>query len=519
MATPVVRKMLGTDKKNPGISDDWWVDNDFLPTKAAKVSAETYTALMVKIAAREQESMRQQRIAENRAASAKRKARGQSALRAEAHNLLGHCPDAWWNLLKEQSPPTALVVLTPDAASALRHTCRSLLKGHHANRAQEIRELLAEARAALKFSDRRKAEGEASALLIQRVVAYPFLARRMIRLLILERWEKRWNDGQQTYFYIDTWAERASSSKSNYWAEEDDEPYQPPPWDIKSREPPAVLRKKKFNLHATPESTMGTPRGVERKLGNERDDGEALLERERGVRERAAERDRKRDARVHDLCCLEALMGALRACGEGLAAQWPAKGGSERYDLYATPPTREAATMAFMDPVAFKESEKKRVADEEAAEAEKLRLRGEAGPDGFPASEEEVGCEFFVQMMSPWKGPRASIAMAAAKEISREYAALKEKGQEEARKIMRKKKGILDASDIGGLPEGFEGNVGDLFAAWGAPTELTEAEQKQKEKDEQEKAEKLAKEKEVGQSVGLCLQGSFCDANLTLFGH
>ena len=98
-----------------------------------------------------------------------------------------------------------------DAASALRHTCRSLLKGHHANRAQEIRELLAEARAALKFSDRRKAEGEASALLIQRVVAYPFLARRMIRLLILERWEKRWNDGQQTYFYIDTWAERASS--------------------------------------------------------------------------------------------------------------------------------------------------------------------------------------------------------------------------------------------------------------------------------------------------------------------
>ena len=101
MATPVVRKMLGTDKKNPGISDDWWVDNDFLPTKAAKVSAETYTALMVKIAAREQESMRQQRIAENRAASAKRKARGQSALRAEAHNLLGHCPDAWWNLLKE----------------------------------------------------------------------------------------------------------------------------------------------------------------------------------------------------------------------------------------------------------------------------------------------------------------------------------------------------------------------------------------------------------------------------------
>ena len=70
---------------------------------------------------------------------------------------------------------------------------------------------------------------------------------------------------------------------------------------------------------------------------------------------------------------------------------------------------------------------------------------------------------------------------------------LEEKGQEEARKIMRKKKGILDASDIGGLPEGFEGNVGDLFAAWGAPTELTEAEQKQKEKDEQEKAEKLAK--------------------------
>ena len=100
----------------------------------------------------------------------------------------------------------------------------------------------------------------------------------------------------------------------------------------------------------------------------------------------------------------------------------------------------------------------------------------------------------FIGMTNPPMHQRAAVA---AKAIAREYSDLKEKGQEEARKIMRKKKGLLDASDIGGLPEGFEGNVGDLFAAWGAPTELTEAERLQKEKDEQEKAEKLAKEKEV----------------------
>ena len=138
MATPVVRAML----KN----DDWWVDHDFAPTQAAKISGETYSALMVKMAAREQEKMRQQRIVENREASKKRKARTTAALRGEAHNLLGHCPDAWWPLLKDVTPPTALVVLTPDAAGALRRLCRSLLKGHHTNREAEIAELLLEVR-------------------------------------------------------------------------------------------------------------------------------------------------------------------------------------------------------------------------------------------------------------------------------------------------------------------------------------------------------------------------------------
>ena len=48
--------MLGTDKKNPGISDDWWVDNDFLPTKAAKVSAErAWVGLVLVVAAMESE--------------------------------------------------------------------------------------------------------------------------------------------------------------------------------------------------------------------------------------------------------------------------------------------------------------------------------------------------------------------------------------------------------------------------------------------------------------------------------
>ena len=82
---------------------------------------------------------------------------------------------------------------------------------------------------------------------------------------------------------------------------------------------------------------MGTPRGVARKLANEGEDHGALLERERGVRERAAAADRRRDAHVHDLCCLEATMAAIRAAAVGLAPQW--NSGADRDDLYATPPT------------------------------------------------------------------------------------------------------------------------------------------------------------------------------------
>ena len=140
MATPVVRAML----KN----DDWWVNHEYAPTHAARVSGETYSALMVKMATQEQEKMRQQRVEENRVASIKRRARTSAALRAETHNLLAHCPDAWWSLLRggprndAMTPPTAIVVLTPDAASALKRLCRSLLKGHHTNRAAEIDEML-----------------------------------------------------------------------------------------------------------------------------------------------------------------------------------------------------------------------------------------------------------------------------------------------------------------------------------------------------------------------------------------
>ena len=323
-------------------NDDWWVNHEYAPTHAARVSGETYSALMVKMATQEQEKMRQQRVEENRVASIKRRARTSAALRAETHNLLAHCPDAWWSLLRggprndAMTPPTAIVVLTPDAASALKRLCRSLLKGHHTNRAAEIDEMLLDAAAALQFSTRRKEEGPAAALTIQRL-AYQFLARQRVRLLIFDRWEKRWNDNQQAYSYVDKWAEKASQSRSNYWAEEDDAPFVAPPWPIKSRDPPEVLRKKRFNVRATPEATMGTPRGVARKLANEGEDHGALLERERGVRERAAAADRRRDAHVHDLCCLEATMAAIRAAAVGLAPQW--NSGADRDDLYATPPT------------------------------------------------------------------------------------------------------------------------------------------------------------------------------------
>ena len=47
MATPVVRAML----KN----DDWWVNHEYAPTHAARVSGETYSALMVKMATQEQQ--------------------------------------------------------------------------------------------------------------------------------------------------------------------------------------------------------------------------------------------------------------------------------------------------------------------------------------------------------------------------------------------------------------------------------------------------------------------------------
>ena len=152
---------------------------------------------------------------------------------------------------------------------------------------------------------------------------------------------------------------------------------------------------------------------------------------------------------------------------------------------------------AFMDPVAFKKAEVQRVEKAAADAAAAAARRAELGEAAFPSREEDVGCRFYVQVQPPWRGPRSSVASAAAKSVGREYADLKERGQEEARKIMRKKRGLLDVGEIGGLPDGFEGKVADLFSEWGAPTELTAAEKAQKEKDDKEKAEKEASEKEV----------------------
>ena len=65
---------------------------------------------------------------------------------------------------------------------------------------------------------------------------------------------------------------------------------------------------------------------------------------------------------------------------------------------------------AFMDPQAFKEAEKQRLLEEEAAVLEKARIREEAEESGgFPMSKEEAGCEFFISVQAPWKAPRSSV--------------------------------------------------------------------------------------------------------------
>ena len=77
-----------------------------------------------------------------------------------------------------------------------------------------------------------------------------------------------------------------------------------------------------------------------------------MLERERGVRERAAAKDQRRDDHVHDLCCLEATMGAILRAAEQLAGQWSS--GTERDDKYATPPSVSlSATHLFAQPVKY----------------------------------------------------------------------------------------------------------------------------------------------------------------------
>jgi len=178
--------------------------------------------------------------------------------RASAHNLLAHSPDAWWEVLRDASPPTALVVLTNEHAACLRRILRRLLKatrpGHERDKAVDA--LLVRRRqcappvgcdsyhqapsslvptqplcppppthttpytwfppqldcqAALDFFTARLTKGAKAALTIQRL-GLQFMARRRCRARIFTRWEKRYDKAVAGYVFVDVVAEQGRAA-------------------------------------------------------------------------------------------------------------------------------------------------------------------------------------------------------------------------------------------------------------------------------------------------------------------
>ena len=290
-------------------------------------------------------------------------------IRAEAHNLLVHSPDAWWDAFPNANTPTAMVVLTVDNAACLQRMLRRLLKSARDAHQREhaIDALLVEVQVALDFESRRRSQGPGTALKIQRL-AHAYLARKKVRAIILGRWEKRWRQKEQCFVFVDTVAERAELRSSmgggggGFGGKQ--RPFVKPPWLVESKYPPDVLRKRQFNPVDAYRgnlqlATIGSPRSTERKSAKEQSRGDGVLAEERLIRPISQAAVTKRDALIHDLCSLGGVMEAMGSAARALSEQWPSPSSTNENkgpiaSRFAPPPSTpsqrkaiEIATKAF----------------------------------------------------------------------------------------------------------------------------------------------------------------------------
>ena len=213
---------------------EWWAEP---PPERDKEDREerdadkVYHHFMLQVGAQEKNKL-DAKLAKEQAIKAEERAQHQAAeVRAEAANLLVHSPDAHWDVLREASPPTTLIILTVAQAASLKRTVRRLLKATRPGPARlaAIDALLVDAQAALEFDTQRRDKGGKAAVTIQRL-ALQFAARKKARRTILTRWEKRWDANRQEYLFVDAWGELASlrnvaaeAAKKKKGYEDDDE--------------------------------------------------------------------------------------------------------------------------------------------------------------------------------------------------------------------------------------------------------------------------------------------------------
>eukprot|EP00613_Pedinella_sp_CCMP2098_P049289 CAMPEP_0171848186 /NCGR_PEP_ID=MMETSP0992-20121227/18849_1 /TAXON_ID=483369 /ORGANISM="non described non described, Strain CCMP2098" /LENGTH=687 /DNA_ID=CAMNT_0012466993 /DNA_START=95 /DNA_END=2154 /DNA_ORIENTATION=+ len=234
MTTPVIQRILA--------GKEWWAshdNNDDASLDENKSDDALYRHFMVSLAAQEERRLKAERADEAKASKELEAQKVAAVLRAEAHNLLAHSPDAWWDLLRDDaSPPTVLVALTAGQATSLmrllRNLCRATTttttttaaggaaggaagrprRNNHGNHSREsaIDDLLVECQAALNFDTKRRTKGPQAAVTIQRLVLQ-FLARVKVRRLILTRFEKTWVGGRggktPDFVYVDTVGQEA----------------------------------------------------------------------------------------------------------------------------------------------------------------------------------------------------------------------------------------------------------------------------------------------------------------------
>mmetsp|Transcript_34477 Transcript_34477/g.77947 ORF Transcript_34477/g.77947 Transcript_34477/m.77947 type:complete len:304 (+) Transcript_34477:50-961(+) len=226
MATPVIKRMLA--------GKEWWAEETGLRNREDREADAIFRHVMLGVGRQEQVKLQAERAAERAAAQELRLEKETAMLRAEAHNLLAHCPDSWWEVVKDATtPPTCLVVLSVEMAEAACRLLRRFIKRRgkgSANTQNEaiIDELLVDAQEAFDFCEKRRLEGAGAALKIQKKIR-AFISRLRVRERILTRFEKRWDPKSQAFKFVDAWGESAQRRDAEKqaskmpWDDDDDD--------------------------------------------------------------------------------------------------------------------------------------------------------------------------------------------------------------------------------------------------------------------------------------------------------